>query len=127
MIEELLGGAFRLVNEKLGLTVNQLIALGAIVWAAAMSIHVLWACGFLAFMGVESPFAKADDFKGLQHSVAITARINLSRELRDQMSLLCRTKDPSVRVSLGNYIESLQVEYQSVTGQRYPETFCSTG
>ena len=113
------------VLTLLDLSQPQTMRLVIVSMALAVSLHVAWICGLLEPMGLHVPYAKAEDFAQVQRSVAISAKINISRELRDQYALRCRTSDTSVRVALSNYIESLQLEYQQLTGQRYPEPSCN--
>jgi hypothetical protein len=92
---------------------------------ALVYFHILWVCGWLAFLGLEVPFAKADDFKRLNAAVQISAKLNIAREIRDQVQARCSTRDYNTRRAFDSAIETLQLEYMTVTGgQRYPEPPC---
>jgi hypothetical protein len=122
--EEDVSGPLKLLSLAFGLSPRQQGLILRILWVTIVSTHILWACGLLAFMGLNSPWAKAEDVSQLIHNVALATKLTLSQELRDQYAIVCHTQDVAARAALLRYIESLQVEYQNLTGQRYPEPAC---
>lgn len=117
--------------EKLGWWNAFVIALGIPVkiqavliraaWVVVVTGHIAWACGWLVFLGLPAPWARADALDALRHTQEVTAQITIANELRTMIRTRCKTTDPGTREGLDRYIESLQVEYQSLTRQRYPE------
>lgn len=116
-------GAFSALTLGFNLTRRQQILIIRILWVLGVSMHIVWACGFLSFLGLVG-FAKADDMQKLQQTVAASARVTLSQEIRSQAGVRCRSVDPLVRDSITRYIDSLQTEYERIAGQRYPEPAC---
>lgn len=116
-------GAFSALAAGFGLNRRQQSLVIRIAWVVAVSTHIAWACGFLAFVGL-SGFAKADDVQKLQQTLAASARVTLSQEIRVQARVRCTTTDQAVVDSLTRYIDRLQSEYERVAGQRFPEPPC---
>lgn len=114
-----------MMTDAMLLTPEQRSLVLRVIWVSIVSIHILWVCGLTAAIGFASPFAKASDLESVKQAVNISAKITLSRELRDQIHVMCSTKDSQARSSLAQYIEELQSQYQQITGQRYPEPPCS--
>ena len=71
----LLTEGFKLNMEQRGL----LIRVG---WVALVSGHILWICGFLGGVGLQTPFADASDFSKLQSSVGDLQKSSLEGQLR---------------------------------------------
>ena len=115
---------FEGLSRIFGLNRRQQLAILVFIQVAVVNIHILWACGWLSFAGFAAPFAQASDFQALNHTVAVGAKISISREIRDETQVLCATKDQILRNTLYNYIEQLQLEYQALTGSRYSPPAC---
>jgi hypothetical protein len=67
-----------------------------------------------------SVFARSDEVEKLSNRLSIVVRISLSQEIREIQKSLCvspSTKDEA-------YLERLQIDYELITGQRYPEGKC---
>lgn len=94
-----------------------------VLWVLTVSIHIAWACGWLTAIGLVG-FARADDVSQVQKTVNASARVTLSQEIRAQIRVRCVSTDQNVVDSLTRYIDSLQVEYERIAGQRYPEAEC---
>lgn len=116
-------GAFSALVAGFGLNPRQQSLVIRIAWVVAVSTHIAWACGLLTFIGL-SGFAKADDVQKLQQTLAASARVTLSQEIRAQARVRCTTTDQAVVDSLTRYIDNLQSEYERVAGQRFPEPPC---
>lgn len=119
------GGFFSALTLAFGLTPRQQTLVIRIAWVVVVSTHIAWACGFLTILGL-SGFARADDVRELQKTVAASARVTISQEIRQQVRVRCATKDQNVADSLTRYIDNLQVEYERLAGQRFPEPPCGT-
>jgi len=94
-----------------------------VLWVLFVSIHIAWACGWLTAIGLVG-FARANDVSQVQQTVNASARVTLSQEIRAQIRVRCASTDQNVVDSLTRYIDSLQVEYERIVGQRYPEPEC---
>lgn len=94
-----------------------------ILWVLVVSAHIAWACGWLAVFGLVG-FARGDDVTEIKNATKAAARITLSKEIREQNHVRCLTTDQIVIDSITRYIDSLQFEYERITGSRYPEAAC---
>lgn len=112
---------FTLLGEGFGLTPDQRRLLIRTLWVLMVSTHILWVCGFMAIVGFPSPFAKASDVERIQQSADISARISLAQEIRAYSASRCRADD---REPFDKIIDRLQIEYERITGARYPEPRC---
>lgn len=117
-------GAFSALTTGFGLNRRQQALLIRVLWVLFVSAHIAWICGFLVFLGLPSPFARADELKELRQTVQASARVTLSQEIRVQARVRCHSTDPQVRDSITRYIDGLQVEYERIAGQRFPEPPC---
>lgn len=97
-----------------------------------MVFHILWACGLLP--GV-SGFAQADDVeykfaeikKQLKDSSEVQKKIlqaQLAAQLRDLHKIRCGSSDENVKLRLDREIDEAQLEYKTLTGERYPLQAC---
>lgn len=97
----------------------------AVTWRAMVSFHMLYACGYLAVLGVPlAGFAQKTDVDRLQQAVVLQARLGLVREIRLQTDIMCTTPDVSTRIALRNTIDRLREDYRSITGIEYPDPRC---
>lgn len=117
-------GAFSALVAGFGLKPRQQSLVIRILWVLAVSGHIAWVCGFLAVIGLPSPFARADEVKGIQQTLEASARVTLGREIREQSRVRCSATDQAIIDSITRYIDSLQTEYERIAGQRYPEMEC---
>lgn len=118
-------GFLKIFQLFFDLNKSQMRLVFRIGWVLLVTFHILWICGWLAFMGLEAPYAHASDMAALQRSVQVTEKITLSQEIRSEMVVRCRTKDQDAKDSISRYIESLQNEYWALTHERYPEVPCA--
>lgn len=118
-------GAFSALSAGFNLTRSQQALVLRILWVLTVSIHIAWACGWLSAIGLIG-FARANEVSQIQQTVNASARVTLSQEIRMQARVRCAATDPAVRDSLTRYIDSLQVEYERVAGQRFPEPPCES-
>lgn len=113
--------AFSLLSEGFGLSPDQRRTIIRVLWVLFVTTHILWVCGFLALVGLPSPFAKASDVERIAQSADISARISLAQEIRAYAAARCRAEDPE---PYDRIIERLQIEYERLTGSRYSEPRC---
>lgn len=99
-----------------------------VIWRLGTMTFVAWACGAFAFLGLPG-FLLASDGGKLQEQVArlqtsadISARISLAQEIRLYVANRCKADDPE---PYNRIIERLQIDYERITGARYPEGRCS--
>jgi hypothetical protein len=116
-------GAFSVLSAGFNLNRRQQALILRVLWVLFVSIHIVWACGWLSAIGLVG-FARADDVNRVQQTVNASARVTLSQEIRAQFRVRCASTDQNVVDSLTRYIESLQFEYERIVGQRYPEAAC---
>lgn len=110
-----------------------------------VTIHIAWACGLLAPMGMNGfVFAGEVDDKiraavepiraelgQVAAKVARTEEISkriligqIAAQLRDLNRLRCTTSDHEVRRRMERDIEEGEQEYKALTGERYPLAAC---
>lgn len=110
-----------------------------------VAVHILWACGLLAPIGVQGfVFASEVDDKiqsavepiraelgQVAQKVARTEEISkrilvgqIAAQLRDLNRLRCTTSDHEVRRRMERDIEEGEQEYITLTGERYPLPAC---
>lgn len=116
-------GAFSAISAGFGLDRKKQALLIRLLWVIAVSGHIAWACGWLVTLGLVG-FARADELKELRQTVQASARVTLSQEIRAQARIRCLSSDVQIRDSITRYIDSLQVEYERIAGQRFPEPSC---
>ncbi len=118
-------GAFTALAAGFNLNRRQQALMLRVLWVLFVSIHIAWACGWLSALGLVG-FARADEMSKVQQTVNASARVTLSQEIRAQVRVRCASIDQNVVDSLTRYIDSLQIEYERIAGQRYPETTCKS-
>jgi hypothetical protein len=98
-----------------------------VLWRAFMLSFVMWSLGAFGMMGLPG-FLWASDAQELeekvdrlQESADISARISLAQEIRAYAAARCKADDPE---PFNQVIERLQVDYERITGSRYPEPRC---
>jgi hypothetical protein len=121
------------------------LRLARITFRIVVGVHILWACGFLAPMGLAGfVFANEVDDKvhaavepirselgkvsaKVERTEAMARRIlqgQLSAQLRDLNRLRCTTTDELTRLRMEQDIEDAAQEYKILTGERYPLSAC---
>lgn len=110
-----------------------------------VAVHIAWACGLLAPMGLVG-FVVADEVDTkvqaavepiraqlgqittqLSKQEAIQQRILMSQlaaQLRDLNRLRCSTSDQTMRTRMERDIEDAEQEYKALSGERYPLPAC---
>lgn len=111
------------LTTAFGLNAKQQRLVVQIGWVVIVTTHIAWACGWLAMLGLAG-FVKADDFRELQQTTITSARVTISKEIREQAVIRCRVTDPVVAESITRYIEGLQSEYERITKTRVAEPAC---
>lgn len=119
-------GTFSALALGFGLNRRQQALILRILWVLGVSLHIAWACGWLAVIGLVG-FARADDVHSLQQTVNASARVTLAQEIRAQSHIRCQVSDQAVRDALTRYIDTLQYDYERISGQRLTEPLCVPG
>ena len=90
---------------------------------------IFWAMGGFATIGFPG-FVRAAEVTEIRQQLAqlktsseISARINLSQEIRTWQRALCTAPDRD-KPAIERLIERLQGEYQDITKTRYPDVPC---
>lgn len=116
-----------------------------LMFRIVVAVHILWACGLLAPMGLDG-FVFADDVDPkiqsalepvrsqlgaiqaqLDKGEAIQKRIlsgQLAAQFRDLNKLKCSTTDEHSKMRMERELDEAQAEYRTLTGERYPLTPC---
>lgn len=90
--------------------------------AAAMTAHILLACGFLP--SLSSGFALEADQKAIQRRIDVIATLSIEHEIRSKTLELCTEHDTARRAELNYDISKLQWEYKEVAGNWYTVPTC---
>ena len=103
-----------------------------VLWVLAVSGHILWICGFLAGVGLASPFVRAADVEKIEQKVTalerasiVSARINLQQEIRAQTLAYCSLPEGLARDSVLRRIDALRDELFDITQQRGSDPVCT--
>lgn len=116
-------GAFSILSLGMGLTRTQQRLIIRTLWVLLVTTNMLWLWGFLAWAGLTAPFAKADTVTELQHTVMISARLQLTQELRVQTLYWCAAKDGNDKYAVEQTLDRLRDEYKRITGGETPPEF----
>lgn len=92
-------------------------------WVAFVSIHIAWVCGWLAFLGLASPFASAADVERVLEVQRVVARVQITSEIEQQVRFMC-SLPPEQRNPIRSTIERLRDDLFRTTGERGPEPTC---
>lgn len=94
-------------------------------WFVVVSLHILWIWGLLAWAGFAAPFARASTVEELAKNASITARLQLTQEMRVQTLYWCALKDQTQQSAVERILDRLHEEYRRVTnGEKPPEFKC---
>lgn len=123
-----------LASEGLGLTKKQRVLIIRVLWVLGVTNIIIYIMGGLAFLGLNSPLARAEDVKkntadiaDIKQQVAISARLQLMQEIRTQKRVYCTNDDEAVKASTLRYLNVLTDELKKVSGiQESPYPDCTT-
>lgn len=118
-----------------GLSEAELKVVRDFSWRVIVTGHMMFACGFLAFIGPAwAGFAFRQDvadinmqFSRLEESWKLQARLGVVREIRLQSEALCSLDQSSehARRAIRQTLDRLKDDYRMLTGQQYIETGCA--
>lgn len=117
--------AAKALEEGLGLKREHQRVLIRTAWVLFVSGHVLWVCGWLAAMGLSSPFAQAADVDDLLRASRVNARITMQTELRVQIRAWCLAEDPEIRQLTWRRIDELRTDLLEIAKIQTPEPVCN--
>lgn len=92
----------------MGLKSNHLRVLIRVGWVLLVSGHIAWVCGWLVSVGLTGPFARASDMAQVQRTLAVSARIQIQQELREQKRLWCSVENEQSRSLIMRRIDELR-------------------
>lgn len=113
-----------------------------VFWVVAVTGHIMWVCGFLAAVGLNSPFVQAGELQqfkaeqsakldaliakqdGAESLLKRTLAQGKAREIRDTLTRICEAKAPADKTRLNEDKDRLQEEFMSLTGYLYIEPPC---
>lgn len=116
-------GTFSVLSLGMGLNRAQQRLIIRTLWVLLVTTNMLWLWGFLAWAGLAVPFARADTVAELQHTVMISARLQLTQELRVQTLYWCGAKDGQDKLAVEQTLDRLRDEYRRITGGETPPEF----
>lgn len=93
-------------------------------WVLIVSVHILWVCGWLAFAGFASPFARAADVEKLQRASKISAQIQIQAEIREQGRIFCASTDERTRDYVERRIDELRANLREIADIDEPRPVC---
>jgi hypothetical protein len=99
------------------------VALVTSAIGAALTVHILLACGYAAGFGY-SGFARASDLSTMQQDLAKQRIRSLSREMLDAKQKQCLASGEAKRLYLSSY-NDLRAEYYELTKREFPDPPCS--
>lgn len=116
-------GTLSILSLGMGLTKKQQQLVIRTLWVLLVTTNMLWIWGFLGWLGLAVPFARADTVTELQHTVMISARLQLTQELRVQTIYWCQAKDGQEKLAVEQTLDRLRDEYKRITGGETPPEF----
>lgn len=115
--------SLNLLSLGMGLSRSQQRLIIRTLWVLLVTTNMLWLWGFLTWAGLAVPFAKAATVEELQHIVMVSARLQLTQELRVQTLYWCGAKDGQDRSAVEQTLDRLRDEYKRITGGETPPEF----
>lgn len=116
-------GAFNILSLGMGLSRRQQQLIIRTLWVLLVTTNTLWTWGLLTWLGLTAPFARAQTVADLQRIVSVSARLQLTQELRVQTLYWCGAKDDVQRNAVEQTLDRLREEYKHVTGGEAPPEF----
>lgn len=75
-------------------------------WVVIVTAHILWVCGWLAMLGLGTPFAKADEVRDLSREMRADRIERLEQQIINTRIAQCRSEPNSA--AREQYSERLQ-------------------
>lgn len=114
MVETILDAVFGTLTREQRMLVMR------IGWIGVVTFHMAWVCGWLAFTGMASPFAKADVEAKVSEVVAeirADRAERLDQAIQTVRALQCRTEIESpARANYTDRLNELWNKYLALTG-----------
>lgn len=108
----------------LGLTREQQGLIMRATWFGFVSFHILWVCGWLTLIGLESPFVHAEDMRRQSadvHQAIIDLRMDRIERLEHDILQLrvsqCQANTPESRRQYGERLAELISRFQSLAAR----------
>lgn len=103
-----------------------------VLWVIAVSGHIAWVCGFLAGIGLQSPFVHAGDMRKVEEKVDRSIELQIKQlkqskatEIRVVLVKLCGPMTREERDQQLSEKDRLQTEYKELNGDfEYKEPPC---
>lgn len=111
-----------------GLTAEQIKGVIKVGWRIAIVGHIAWVCGWLAFMGIPAPFARAEELVGLERKTDVLLRAAIDTSLRGLLEARCQISGPIERETLNREINIQKTEWHALTKREWiePAEQCKT-
>lgn len=114
-----------LLERGLGLKPGQSRLVIRIGWVAFVTAHILWVCGFLAGLGIASPFAKAEESKAVNDMVLDLRVQILETSLLDARLRQCKADTPETKQYYYERLQEKMNQYFNITGRNYKPPQCA--
>lgn len=114
--------------SALGLSPEQRALIARSIWVMGVSGHILWVCGWLAPVGLASPFAQADEVNNqvkhiIREELSAKRQSDLPGLMLDAKQKYCAASGEARRLHFTTY-NALRAEYYKLTQLEYPDPPC---
>lgn len=111
-----------------GLTESQIKGVVKVSWRAALVVHIAWVCGWMTFVGIPAPFARAGDVTTLEHKTNVLLRAAIDTNLRGLIEARCQVSGRWERETIDREIGIQKAEWHALTGREWlePREQCKT-
>lgn len=98
-----------------GLNQDQVKLLSRVTWVAVMTFHVLWVCGWLAWLGLAAPFANATTVTSVEQKVDALRKVSVEKDIIQMRGYQCRAKSEEAIQQYTRQLQELIDHYVDIT------------
>lgn len=108
------------ILRNLGLTREQQVLITRAAWVFLVTFHILWVCGWLAFLGIAPPFAVAAEYAKASEIRDIAQQIKLDRLERLEHDILtiktsyCKAENQDAKRQYAQRVQELIDRYYAI-------------
>jgi hypothetical protein len=106
-----------------GLNDEQVKGVITVGWRGLIVVHILWACGWTSYIGLQGGFAHASDLAAFKAETKDRRVKELKTELLDAKAKQCSVNGQAWRLYYSAYNE-LRAEYYMLTNREAPDPPC---
>lgn len=90
-------------------------------WVTFVSMHILWACGWLGLFGALAPFASAQDLQTVIREFRESRLEVIQQQILSTRFQQCRTAlDSAPRAQYTSRLDELYTQYKHLSGDKEP-------